>query len=117
MYRLLMILFALSTTATAGEIDQAAALEALKQQNAVLVDVRTADEYAEGALPGSIRIETDELRDRIAAVAPDKNQPVVLYCRSGRRSSAAQDLLQQLGYNQVINGGGYDQFREAIESR
>lgn len=117
MYRLLMILFALSTTAIAGEIDQAAALQALKQPGAILIDVRTAEEHAEGALPGSIRIETDELRKRIAAVAPDKDQPVVLYCRSGRRSSAAQDLLQQLGYRQVINGGGYEQLREAVQAR
>ena len=114
MYRLLMILFAFSATATAGEIDQAAALEALKQPDTVLIDVRTAEEYAEGALPGSIRIGPEDLRARIAAVAPDKDQPVVLYCRTGRRSSAAQDLLQQLGYRQVINGGGYEQIREAV---
>ena len=114
MYRLLLILFAFSTTATAGKIDQAAAFEALKHPDAVLIDVRTAEEYAEGALPGSIRMETDELPARIGALAPDKGQPVVLYCRSGRRSSAAQDLLQQLGYSHVINGGSYEQIRKTM---
>ncbi|WP_312957744.1 rhodanese-like domain-containing protein [Stutzerimonas nitrititolerans] len=120
MYRLLMILLAFSATAIAGEIDQAGALEALealKRPDTLLIDVRTAEEYAEGAIPGSVRIGSEELRARIAAVAPDKDQPVVLYCRSGRRSSAAQDLLQQLGYRQVINGGGYEQLREAIQDQ
>src|SRR5690606_17241325 len=117
MYRLLMILLAFSATAIAGEIDQAGALEALQRPDTLLIDVRTAEEYAEGANPGSVRIGSEELRARIAAVAPDKDQPVVLYCRSGRRSSAAQDLLQQLGYRQVINGGGYEQLREAIQDQ
>ena len=117
MYRLLMILLAFSATAIAGEIDQAGALEALKRPETLLIDVRTAEEYAEGAIPGSVRIGSEELRARIAAVAPDKDQPVVLYCRSGRRSSAAQDLLQQLGYRQVINGGGYEQLRDAIQGQ
>jgi len=117
MYRLLVILFAFSTTATAGTIDQAAALEALKRPDAVLIDVRTAEEYAEGALPGSIRVGTDELRTRIGSLAPEKDQPVVLYCRSGRRSSAAQDFLQQLGYSQVFNGGSYEQIRETMQTK
>ena len=106
-----------STLAPAERFQQAEALEALKRPDTLLIDVRTAEEYAEGAIPGSIRIGSEELRARIAAVAPDKDQPVVLYCRSGRRSSAAQDLLQQLGYRQVINGGGYEQLREAIQDQ
>lgn len=115
MYRLFLILFILSPMAMAGEVDQRAALEALKHPGTVLIDVRTAEEYAEGALPGSIRIDPEDLGARIASVAPDKDRPVVLYCRSGRRASAVQDQLQQLGYSQVINGGGYEQMHEAVQ--
>lgn len=117
MYRLLMILLAFSATVTAGEIDQAGALEALKRPDTLLIDVRTAQEYAEGAIPGSVRIGSEELRARIATVAPDKDQPVVLYCRSGRRSSAAQDLLQEMGYGHVINAGAYEDLRTALPPR
>ena len=115
MYRLLVLLSLLSPLTMAAEIDKRAALEALKRSDTVLIDVRSAEEHAEGALPGSIRIPPEELLENIANVAPDKDRPVVLYCRTGRRSSAAQDMLPQLGYGKVINAGGYQQLREAIQ--
>ena len=105
---ILGVLLSISVHAMAGAIDQAAALEMLQRADTVLIDVRTAEEFAEGALPGAVRIETPDLVARIHEVAPEKDTPVVLYCRSGRRSSAAQDVLQELGYSQVINAGAYD---------
>lgn len=117
MPRLFALLLIFTTTALAGDIDRPAALAALASPDAVLIDVRTAPEYAMGALPGALRIETGNLAERIATVAPDKDTPVVLYCRSGRRSSAAQDLLQSLGYTQVINAGGYAQLRGQVPAR
>ena len=112
MYKLLALLLTFSAAATAAEVDRPAALAALQNPDTVLIDVRTAPEHALGALPGALRIETTDLAQRIATVAPDKNTPIALYCRSGRRSSVAQDLLQQLGYTQVINAGAYEQLRE-----
>lgn len=103
----------LPLAAVAGEIDQALALKALAQPGAVLIDVRSADEFATGALPGARLIPHDQIGARIGAAVPDKNTPIVLYCRSGRRSSLAQDELQALGYRHVINAGGYDQFKLA----
>lgn len=103
--------------AQAGDIDSTAALHALAQPGAVLIDVRTADEFASGALPGATLIPHGDIATRIAEVAPDKNTPVVLYCRSGRRSGIAQDTLQSLGYTQVINAGGYDQFKLARDNQ
>lgn len=117
MYRLLPILMLLTVTATAGTIDQPAALAALQQPDSILIDVRTAPEYAEGALPDATRIETQHLAERIASVAPDKQTPVILYCRTGRRSSAAQDLLQGMGYSNVINAGGYDELKSVVMPR
>lgn len=119
LYRLLIALMATVTTtaAIAAQVDQSAALKALQRTNAVLIDVRTEQEFAEGALPGATRIETENLAERIAAIAPDKDAPVVLYCRSGRRAAAAQDLLQELGYSQVINAGGYQDLNGLVPLR
>lgn len=114
MHRLLFILTAFTATAMAGEIDQLAAVAALQQPNSILIDVRTAAEFAQGALPGATRIETQHLVQRIGGIAPDKDVPVVLYCRTGRRSSTAEDLLTELGYSQVVNAGGYDDLKAAL---
>lgn len=114
MHRLFLILTVLTTTAVAGEINQLAAVAALQQPNSILIDVRTASEFAEGALPRATRIETQHLAQRIAGIAPDKDAPVIVYCRTGRRSSAAEDLLEEMGYSQVINAGGYDDLKAAL---
>ena len=113
----LIIATVATAAASAAQVDQSAALDALQRPSSVLIDVRTEQEVVEGALPGATRIETEDLAERIAAVAPDKDAPVVLYCRSGRRASAAQDLLQELGYTQVINAGGYQEFKELAPLR
>ncbi|EXF45819.1 rhodanese domain-containing protein [Pseudomonas sp. BAY1663] len=110
----LIALLASSFGAMAGDIDQNAALQALQQPGSVLIDVRSAEEFAAGALPGANRIDPEQLAQRIGSLVPDKDTPVVVYCRSGRRSSAAQDLLQELGYRQVINAGGYEQLDSAL---
>ena len=113
----LIIATVATAAASAAQVDQSAALDALQRPSSVLIDVRTEQEFVEGALPGATRIETEDLAERIAAVAPDKNAPVVLYCRSGRRASAAQNLLQELGYTQVFNAGGYQELKELAPLR
>ncbi|MGK9047566.1 rhodanese-like domain-containing protein [Stutzerimonas chloritidismutans] len=113
---ILSLLLALSLHASAGEVDQSTALKMLQRADTVLIDVRTADEFAEGSLPGAVRIETPDIAKRIGTLAPEKDTPVVLYCRSGRRASEAQDVLEKLGYTQVINAGGYDELVTALPS-
>ena len=113
---ILSLLLTLSLHASAGEIDQPTALQMLQRADTVLIDVRTADEFAEGALPGAVRIETPDIAERIGTLAPEKDTPVVLYCRSGRRASEAQDVLEKLGYTQVINAGGYDELATVLPS-
>ncbi|WP_041770644.1 rhodanese-like domain-containing protein [Metapseudomonas resinovorans] len=109
-----VLALALSLPTAAAETDQAAAVIAMQQPNAVLIDVRTPQEVAEGTIPGSRNIGYEDIAARIAEVAPDKNTPIVLYCRSGRRSGIAQDSLRELGYKQVINGGGYLDLKTAL---
>ncbi|MDH4569647.1 rhodanese-like domain-containing protein [Pseudomonas sp. BN414] len=111
---LAVLALALSLPAAAGDTDQAAAIEAMHQPNAVLIDVRTPEEVAGGAIPGAHNIGYEEIAQKIAEVAPDKDTPIVLYCRSGRRSGIAQDSLKDLGYSRVINGGGYLDLKTAL---
>lgn len=70
----------------------------------VLIDVRTAEEFASGHIDGAINIPVESLGERLGEVPRDV--PVVLYCRSGRRSAAAAELLAQASYAQVYDLGG-----------
>jgi phage shock protein E len=74
--------------------------------NALVIDVRSAAEFASGHIQGAINIPLDRFSGSIAAAAPDKHQPVVLCCLSGGRSGSALSVMKQLGYTQVHNGGG-----------
>ena len=100
----LLLLGALGFGANAGEIDQAAALKLLQQPETVLIDVRTADEFAKAPCPARFASRRRTWPDT-SALAPAKDTPIVVYCRSGRRSSAAQDVLEGLGYSRVVNAG------------
>lgn len=107
-------LFAL-LTAQASEFDQALAISSLKRSDSLLIDVRSADEFAEGALAGAIRISHDDIAAQIIRIAPEKDRPLVLYCRSGRRSALAKQSLEAIGYSQVINAGAYDELRPLLD--
>ncbi len=112
-----LLLLLLASTAQAGDIDQAEALTQLAKPGTLLIDVRSADEFASGALPGARNISHELIAEQISRVAPDKSKPIVLYCRSGRRSGLAQDALQALGYQQVINAGGIDNLKAAQQAK
>lgn len=66
-----------------------------------ILDVRTAEEYAAGYVPGAINISHDELADRLAEIEVAKDGGVIVYCRSGRRSGIAEELLLGRGYADV----------------
>ena len=74
------------------------------ESGAIIVDVRTPDEFNDGAYPGAKNIPLSELGRRLAEIPKDK--PVVLYCASGARSSSAARVMKQAGYSDVINAGG-----------
>lgn len=80
-----------------------AMLPALKARGAVLVDVRSAAEFASGNAPGSVNIPLQELGTRFQEI-PD-TAPVVLCCASGTRSGMAKMVLKKKGYQQVYNAG------------
>ena len=86
-----------------GRVDGATA-KALAAAGARVVDVRTAQEFASGHVPGALNIPYDELPRRAAEIGPPSTK-VVLYCRSGRRSSVAFDALQKAGYANLYDLG------------
>ena len=72
--------------------------------NVVLVDVRPADEYRQGHIPGAINIPLNDIRQASAALDPTKEY--IVYCQTGRRSSAAAFLLSQRGLHAALLDGG-----------
>lgn len=75
---------------------------------AVVVDVRTGDEYADEHFPKALNIPVGELSARAAEIGP-KDKPVVLYCASGARSAMGARILKAQGFSDVTNAGGlYD---------
>ena len=81
---------------------------------AILLDVRSPEEYASGYLQGARNIPHDRIGAEIAAVAPDKSTRIILYCRSGRRANTALETLRAMGYTDVSNYGGLEDARERL---
>jgi rhodanese-related sulfurtransferase len=77
----------------------------LVDEGAFLLDVRTAGEFAGGHLPGAVNIPVDLLADGMRQL-PDPNRVIVVYCRSGMRSSRAAGLLRRAGFQTVHDLGG-----------
>ena len=83
------------------------ALDVIKGDNkAVLIDVRTPDEFRVVRIPGSVLIPDYEIKDKIAEVVPDKDTTLIVYCRSGNRSRGAAKTLIDMGYTKVFDLGG-----------
>lgn len=74
----------------------------------IWIDVRSAEEFNDGHLQDSINIPHDQIVERIKAVSPDKDAPINLYCRSGRRAEVALTELKKAGYTNITNHGGYE---------
>ena len=81
---------------------------------AVLLDVRTPQEYREGHIPGSKNVPLQQL-DKITSVADNKNIPLFVYCYSGGRSRQAASMLQHMGYTNVQNIGGIAAYSGKVE--
>ena len=76
------------------------------KENYVILDVRTMEEFAEGHIEGAILIPDYEIGEKAESVLTDKNQLILVYCRSGRRSKNAASELAALGYTNIQEFGG-----------
>jgi len=85
-----------------------------QQEGAVLLDVRTRQEYGAGHIPGSINLPLQQLEDA-QDILPAKEAPVYVYCLSGGRSRQAASLLRDMGYENVSNIGGISSYRGKLE--
>jgi len=74
-------------------------------EGAVIIDVRTADEYNEYHIDGAINISYDDISSKIEEYVNDKDTKIVVYCKSGSRSSIAYDTLVSLGYTNIYDYG------------
>ena len=81
------------------------------QENFVLLDVRTQEEFDAGHIASAILLPYDEINLKAATVLPDKEKEIVLYCRSGRRSAIAKKALVELGYKDVEDFGGINRWK------
>jgi len=77
-----------------------------KEENYIILDVRTEQEYAAGHIPGAIVIPNETIGTEAIAQLPDRDQLIMVYCRSGNRSKQAADKLVKLGYTNIIEFGG-----------
>lgn len=85
------------------------------QKGYVILDTRTQEEYNEGHIPGAILIPYDEILEKAETVLQDKNQLLLVYCRSGRRSKLAAEDLVKLGYTNIKEFGGIIDWPYAVE--
>ena len=83
----------------------------------IILDVRRADEFAEGHIPGAINVANEDIGDEEIAELPDKNQTIYVYCRSGNRSKQAAEKLVNLGYKNIIEFGGIIDWKGDIENK
>ena len=85
------------------------------EKNYIILDVRRPDEYAKGHIPGAINVPNEEIGTAEIAELPDKSQLILVYCRSGRRSKEASEKLVKLGYTNIIEFGGIQDYEGEIE--
>ena len=81
------------------------------ESNIVYVDVRTPEEYASGHVEGAILIPHTEMAQRYTELEQYRDKEIVVYCRSGRRSGIAKGILEDEGFDNVTNGGGFSELQ------
>lgn len=110
---ILMALLLLSVCATQSakktyrQITMEEAVTMLEEETGyTILDVRTAQEYSEKHIPGAINIANESIGTKDIPELPDKDQLILVYCRSGNRSKQASEKLVKLGYTNIVEIGG-----------
>ena len=96
-----------SQTNTYRSITMDEAVNMMAQETGyIILDVRRADEFAAGHIPGAINVANESIGTAEILELPDKDQLILVYCRSGRRSKEASEKLVKLGYTNIVEFGG-----------
>ena len=85
------------------------------QEGYIILDTRTQEEYDQGHIPGAIVIPYDQVMEKAEMQLPDKDQLILVYCRSGRRSKIAAEALVELGYTNIKEFGGISDWPYEVE--
>ncbi len=125
---LILILFIINVTLIACEkqtndeteaiyhkIEPGIAKKMMEESSVIVLDVRTSEEYNEGHIPGAVLIADYEILETAEKILKDKNQTILVYCRSGNRSRKAANNLLYLGYQNVYDFGGIIDWPYEIE--
>jgi len=100
---------------TYKQISQDEAMEMMKKDDGhIIVDVRTEEEYAEGHIPEAVCIPNERIEYLMDSKLPDKDQIILVYCRSGNRSKQASEKLAKAGYKNVYEFGGINTWKGEI---
>lgn len=82
-----------------------------EESSVVILDVRTEEEYNSGHIENSILISVDDLEDRAEEILKDKEQKILIYCRTGNRSNTAGKILKEMGYTNLYDFGGINTWK------
>ena len=97
------------------QISQDEAMKIMDEESGYLiVDVRRPDEFAEGHIEGAINVPNEGIAEEMPEELPDKNQLLLIYCRTGRRSKEASEKLAKIGYKNVYEFGGINTWTGTI---
>lgn len=78
----------------------------MEEEEVIIVDVRTREEFEEAHIEGAILLTLDTIPEKAEEILPDKTATYLLYCRSGNRSNQAANLLVDMGYEKIYDFGG-----------
>ena len=96
-------------------ISQEVAKEMIDNEEVIVLDVRTMEEYNQGHIKDAILIPHTSIKENINKYVQDKEQTVLVYCRSGNRSKQASKILAELGYINVFEFGGINTWKYELE--
>ena len=113
---LVLLLTACAQAASYEQITQEEAKQIMDTTNGyILLDTRTQEEYDQSHIPGALLIPHTEIAQRAEEALPDKDQVILVYCRSGNRSKQASEVLAELGYTHVKEFGGIHTWPYEVE--
>lgn len=118
-FNIFLLLFGITTaTAQKNSFIRAQDVYAVQQQDYLLIDVRTPEEYQEETIPSAINIdvENDAFRSEVEKI--DKNTPLIIFCKLGGRSETAAEILNNLGFTNVKEiEGGFEAWKTVQEGK
>lgn len=99
------------------KIEAKEAKQMMEQQDVIIVDVRREDEYVKGHIPDAVLVPNETMKEEAETKLPDKEATYLVYCRSGNRSAQASKVLNELGYKNIYDFGGIQEWPYEIAGK